>query len=164
MAQSRNQTAKSGWGSRPNFQHSHGLKMTPDDIDEGNDILDQYCEADREMERQEQQYDVNYDSDQGSRGVDTLDEQYRNAGYDSDEQPSQHEEARYPDESDEVEYASSQDDPPESDEYDEGPPSEDDTRYDSDDGAGAGYSSDPVSDDFDDYDDYDDDDYDYDSD
>ncbi|KZV98129.1 hypothetical protein EXIGLDRAFT_728954 [Exidia glandulosa HHB12029] len=32
------------WGGRPNFQHSHGLKMIPDDIDEGNTILEHILE------------------------------------------------------------------------------------------------------------------------
>ncbi|KIK60794.1 hypothetical protein GYMLUDRAFT_73647 [Collybiopsis luxurians FD-317 M1] len=31
-----------GWTNRPNFQYSHGPKMTPDDIGEGNRILDEY--------------------------------------------------------------------------------------------------------------------------
>lgn len=32
---------KEGWGDRPNFQYSYGLKMGPDDIEEGNAILEQ---------------------------------------------------------------------------------------------------------------------------
>ena len=28
-----------GWGSRPNFQASYGLKMTPEDLEEGDAIL-----------------------------------------------------------------------------------------------------------------------------
>ena len=31
---------KDGWGSRSNFQFSYGLKMTPDDMEEGNRILE----------------------------------------------------------------------------------------------------------------------------
>ncbi|KAJ3753970.1 hypothetical protein F5878DRAFT_247761 [Lentinula raphanica] len=59
MARSKNQVIKEGWGSRPNFQHSHGLKMSehvptaslvpvvaPEDIEEGNLILDAYMRQD----------------------------------------------------------------------------------------------------------------------
>lgn len=37
---------KDGWGSRTIFQSSHGLKMSPDDLEEGNLILEGYqmCE------------------------------------------------------------------------------------------------------------------------
>ncbi|ROT37170.1 hypothetical protein SODALDRAFT_360855 [Sodiomyces alkalinus F11] len=38
---------KNNWGSRPNFQASFGLKMTPEDIEEGNAILDAFMEQDR---------------------------------------------------------------------------------------------------------------------
>lgn len=31
---------KDGWGNRVNFQYSFGLKMTPEDIEEGNIILE----------------------------------------------------------------------------------------------------------------------------
>ncbi|KAJ3711553.1 hypothetical protein EV361DRAFT_919770 [Lentinula raphanica] len=42
MTPSRAQVARQGWGNRLNFQLSHGLRMTPDDIEEGNLILDGY--------------------------------------------------------------------------------------------------------------------------
>ncbi|KAK7052989.1 hypothetical protein VNI00_004310 [Paramarasmius palmivorus] len=45
---SRNQIIKQGWGDRVNFQLSYGLKMTPDDIDEGNRILDVLEQNERE--------------------------------------------------------------------------------------------------------------------
>ncbi|OBT63286.1 hypothetical protein VE03_07955 [Pseudogymnoascus sp. 23342-1-I1] len=35
---------KDGWGDRPNFQLSFGLRMTPEDIEEGNRILDGFRE------------------------------------------------------------------------------------------------------------------------
>ncbi|KAM5349363.1 hypothetical protein ACJ41O_005868 [Fusarium nematophilum] len=38
---------KKGWGSRPNLQASYGLTMDPDDIAEGNAILDAFIENDR---------------------------------------------------------------------------------------------------------------------
>ncbi|KAI3612104.1 hypothetical protein WG66_016239 [Moniliophthora roreri] len=44
----RNQIIKEDWGSRLNFQISYGLKMSPEDIEEGNLILE-------EMERQERE-------------------------------------------------------------------------------------------------------------
>lgn len=47
--QSNYQMAKEGWGDRVSFQTSMGLKMTPDDIDEGNEILDAYRDADAEQ-------------------------------------------------------------------------------------------------------------------
>jgi hypothetical protein len=43
-----NKIVKSGWGSRANFQASYGLKMTPDDIEEGKAILKAMEEADKE--------------------------------------------------------------------------------------------------------------------
>ncbi|KAJ3711551.1 hypothetical protein EV361DRAFT_951278 [Lentinula raphanica] len=46
MSGNRYQTVKNGWGSRPNFQHSHGLNMTPEHISEGNAILDGYMRHD----------------------------------------------------------------------------------------------------------------------
>ncbi|KAK7556937.1 hypothetical protein IWX49DRAFT_586873 [Phyllosticta citricarpa] len=35
---------KEGWGSRKNFQLAYGLKMDPDDIEEGNRILEAFEE------------------------------------------------------------------------------------------------------------------------
>ncbi|KAK7514560.1 uncharacterized protein IWZ02DRAFT_185967 [Phyllosticta citriasiana] len=35
---------KQGWGSRKNFQLAYGLKMDPDDIEEGNRILEAFEE------------------------------------------------------------------------------------------------------------------------
>ncbi|VUC25847.1 unnamed protein product [Clonostachys rosea] len=43
----RYRVVKDGWGDRPNFQHSHGLKMDPEGIEEGNLILDAYINADK---------------------------------------------------------------------------------------------------------------------
>lgn len=37
---SKYQFIKEGWGNRINFQASYGLNMTPDDIEEGNAILE----------------------------------------------------------------------------------------------------------------------------
>ncbi|KFY09664.1 hypothetical protein V492_05400 [Pseudogymnoascus sp. VKM F-4246] len=45
---------KDGWGDRPNFQHSFGLRMTPEGIEEGNRILDAFREDIME-EREEAQ-------------------------------------------------------------------------------------------------------------
>ncbi|CAH0042703.1 unnamed protein product [Clonostachys rhizophaga] len=36
---------KEGWGDRSTFQASHGLKMDPSGIEEGNLILDGYIQA-----------------------------------------------------------------------------------------------------------------------
>ncbi|KZV91721.1 hypothetical protein EXIGLDRAFT_719112 [Exidia glandulosa HHB12029] len=47
---------KDGWGSRPNFQYSYGLKMTPEDLEEGEEILNQLLKnaiADWEDERKQ---------------------------------------------------------------------------------------------------------------
>lgn len=35
---------KDGWGDRPNFQLSFGLRMTPEGIEKGNHILDAFRE------------------------------------------------------------------------------------------------------------------------
>ncbi|KAL1968790.1 hypothetical protein VTN77DRAFT_1151 [Rasamsonia byssochlamydoides] len=45
---SKYQFVKENWGNRPNFQFSYGLKMTPEDIEEGNLILEALMEMDRE--------------------------------------------------------------------------------------------------------------------
>ncbi|KAK1218607.1 hypothetical protein PQX77_018707 [Marasmius sp. AFHP31] len=45
---SRNQIIEDGWGNRVNFQASYGLKMTPEDIEEGNLILEAFEKHDRE--------------------------------------------------------------------------------------------------------------------
>ncbi|KUI66403.1 hypothetical protein VM1G_01874 [Cytospora mali] len=42
--------AKEGWGDRVSFQHSMGLKMTPDNIHEGNEILDAFRSSDAEQQ------------------------------------------------------------------------------------------------------------------
>lgn len=39
---------KDGWGNRPNFQASYGLPMSPEGIEQGNQILDAFREADRQ--------------------------------------------------------------------------------------------------------------------
>ncbi|CRK14808.1 hypothetical protein HYQ45_000515 [Verticillium longisporum] len=44
--ETRHETAKA-WGGRQNFQHSYGLKMTPDDIAQGNAILDSMAKNNR---------------------------------------------------------------------------------------------------------------------
>lgn len=44
---SKYRIVKDGWGSRTNFQGSHGLKMSPDDLEEGNLILEGYQECER---------------------------------------------------------------------------------------------------------------------
>ncbi|THU97515.1 hypothetical protein K435DRAFT_778016 [Dendrothele bispora CBS 962.96] len=44
---SRYQIIKDGWGSRTNFQYSYGLKMTPEDIEEGNRILEAFEEQEK---------------------------------------------------------------------------------------------------------------------
>lgn len=44
------QMTKEGWGGRVSFQTSMGLKMTPDDIEEGNQILDAFRNIDAEQE------------------------------------------------------------------------------------------------------------------
>ncbi|KKY30449.1 hypothetical protein UCDDA912_g09612 [Diaporthe ampelina] len=47
---------KDDWGSRTNFQGSHGLKMDPDDLEEGDLILEGYrrCELTEWQAKQEQ--------------------------------------------------------------------------------------------------------------
>ncbi|KAK7001005.1 hypothetical protein R3P38DRAFT_3051724 [Favolaschia claudopus] len=57
--QTRSQIIK-GFGGRPNFQYSYGLKMEPDEIEEGNailDMLEQQEKADWEEQQQEQKKD-----------------------------------------------------------------------------------------------------------
>ncbi|KAF5372581.1 hypothetical protein D9758_005149 [Tetrapyrgos nigripes] len=44
----RYQIIKDSWGNRLNFQLSYGLKMTPEDIEEGNAILDALEEQEKE--------------------------------------------------------------------------------------------------------------------
>ncbi|KAK7442043.1 hypothetical protein VKT23_016320 [Stygiomarasmius scandens] len=44
---SRYQIIKDGWGNRVNFQLSYGLRMTPDDLEEGDRILDILEEQER---------------------------------------------------------------------------------------------------------------------
>ncbi|KUI60897.1 hypothetical protein VP1G_08092 [Cytospora mali] len=41
---------KEGWGDRVSFQHSMGLNMTPNDIHEGNEILDAFRRSDPEQQ------------------------------------------------------------------------------------------------------------------
>ena len=41
MPDSKYKIIKDGWGSRVNFQASYGLKMTPEDIETGNAILEE---------------------------------------------------------------------------------------------------------------------------
>ncbi|KAI5800384.1 hypothetical protein DFH27DRAFT_624003 [Peziza echinospora] len=47
------------YGGRPNFQASFGLKMTPEDIEEGNTILDALLENDDDEEQEERQSNSN---------------------------------------------------------------------------------------------------------
>ncbi|KAF2146075.1 uncharacterized protein K452DRAFT_315333 [Aplosporella prunicola CBS 121167] len=51
---SKYQIVKEGWGNRPNFQASYGLKMTPEDIEEGNRILETFQELDDAKTNSEQ--------------------------------------------------------------------------------------------------------------
>lgn len=51
---SRSQTAKEGWGDRRQFQHSYGLGMDPDAIEEGNAILDAMREGEYVVDKQQQ--------------------------------------------------------------------------------------------------------------
>lgn len=55
---SRSQTAKEGWGDRRQFQHSYGLGMDPDAIEEGNAILDAMRESDYVVKKQQQKRDA----------------------------------------------------------------------------------------------------------
>jgi len=41
MPRSKHKIVKDGWGSRSNFQASHGLGTTPGDLEEGNKILEE---------------------------------------------------------------------------------------------------------------------------
>ncbi|KAJ3772632.1 hypothetical protein EV361DRAFT_951277 [Lentinula raphanica] len=68
MARSKNQVIKEGWGSRPNFQHSHGLKMTPEDIEEGNLILDAYMRQDDYNDDSNASHSQNSGEAQGGSG------------------------------------------------------------------------------------------------
>lgn len=54
---SKYRIVKDGWGSRRIFQSSHGLKMSLDDLEEGNLILEGYqmCERVQWESEQEQQ-------------------------------------------------------------------------------------------------------------
>ncbi|KAG7096001.1 hypothetical protein E1B28_006683 [Marasmius oreades] len=54
----RYQIIKDGWGNRPNFQYSYGLKMTPEDIEEGNLILDEFVRIEREEWEERQREDA----------------------------------------------------------------------------------------------------------
>jgi hypothetical protein len=45
MPDSKYKIIKDGWGNRPNFQASHGLGMTPEDLEEGEAILDELQKA-----------------------------------------------------------------------------------------------------------------------
>jgi len=47
-----NKIVKAGWGNRTNFQASCGLKMTPDDLEEGKAILKAFEKADKEMAKE----------------------------------------------------------------------------------------------------------------
>ncbi|PUU80614.1 hypothetical protein B9Z19DRAFT_974322 [Tuber borchii] len=40
MPDSKYGTVKDGWGNRTNFQASYGLNTTPEDLEEGNEILE----------------------------------------------------------------------------------------------------------------------------
>ncbi|KAF8427693.1 hypothetical protein EV426DRAFT_699759 [Tirmania nivea] len=51
MPSSQNQIIKS-YGGRVNFQASFGLKMTPEDIEEGNRILEGFLQHDKEEEEE----------------------------------------------------------------------------------------------------------------
>ncbi|KAF4979961.1 hypothetical protein FDECE_17967 [Fusarium decemcellulare] len=42
----RYSVVRDGWGSRPQFQASYGLRMDPDGIEEGNAILDAMIQND----------------------------------------------------------------------------------------------------------------------
>ncbi|KAJ3827040.1 hypothetical protein F5880DRAFT_1609669 [Lentinula raphanica] len=82
MARSKNQVIKEGWGSRPNFQHSHGLKMSehvptaslvpvvgpPEDIEEGNLILDAYMRQDDYNDDSNASHSQNSGEAQGGSG------------------------------------------------------------------------------------------------
>ena len=46
MADSRYRIVKDGWGNRSKFQASHGLGMTPEDLAEGDKIVDAMQSAD----------------------------------------------------------------------------------------------------------------------
>ena len=48
-----NKIVKAGWGSRSNFQASYGLKMTPDDLEEGKAILKAFENADKETAKKD---------------------------------------------------------------------------------------------------------------
>ncbi|CAI4213246.1 unnamed protein product [Parascedosporium putredinis] len=37
-----------GWGSRSNFQHSYGLDMSPEGLEEGNQIIEAFQEYDQQ--------------------------------------------------------------------------------------------------------------------
>jgi len=52
MPDSKSKIIKDGWGSRLNFQLSYGLKMTPEDIEEGNRILEAFQEDDKKAEEE----------------------------------------------------------------------------------------------------------------
>ncbi|KAF8441808.1 hypothetical protein BGX38DRAFT_1203548 [Terfezia claveryi] len=52
MPDSKYKIIKDGWGSRANFQGSHGLSMSPDDLEEGNAILEKLQELQEQGEEQ----------------------------------------------------------------------------------------------------------------
>lgn len=55
---SKYRIVKDGWGSRTNFQGSHGLKMDPDGLEEGKLILEGYQQCERDtwyLSQQEKQ-------------------------------------------------------------------------------------------------------------
>ncbi|KAF8476776.1 hypothetical protein BDZ91DRAFT_707980 [Kalaharituber pfeilii] len=51
---SKYQIVKESWGSRTNFQASYGLKMTPEDLEEGERILEAFQQMDADSEKQEE--------------------------------------------------------------------------------------------------------------
>jgi hypothetical protein len=55
MPVSKYKFIKDGWGSRPLFQASYGLKMTPEDLEEGDSILEALMEAEEEDRADRQQ-------------------------------------------------------------------------------------------------------------
>ncbi|KIK60791.1 hypothetical protein GYMLUDRAFT_595796 [Collybiopsis luxurians FD-317 M1] len=82
-----------GWTNRPHFQYSHGLKMTPDDIEEGNLILDEYA-------RHNYNSDGEYDPGHESR-VDSSDEDEEEYAVSAPRQYDDEEEDQYPPEAQE---------------------------------------------------------------
>lgn len=52
MPPSKYKIVKDGWGTRSNFQGSYGLGMAPNDLEQGEKILDAMLRANKEEDKE----------------------------------------------------------------------------------------------------------------